>query len=164
MTQAAWLAIAVIACAAVAASAAPIGSPMANEALARCREAERFAGEARERLLAQGMKLAEQAVALDDADAAAHFALFCTLGERLRQAGLGAGMLMDLRRLQREIDRALELAPHDPELWAAKGAMLLNLPAFLGGDRSEAQQWLVRAFVADPDNRAARAYLDEALQ
>ena len=137
---------------------------MANEALVRCREADRLAGEEREQRLQEGIGLAEQAVTLDDADAAAHFALFCTLGKRLRDASLGAAMLMDVRRIRHEIDRAIELAPFDPELWAAKGAMLLTLPGFLGGDRTEAQRLLVRAFVADPDNRAARVYLEEALQ
>ena len=158
--------IALIACATAPLDgwAAPLGSPTAKEALMRCREADGATGDEREQLLQDAMRLAEQAVAVDDADAAAHFALFCALGKRVQDARLGAGMLTDVRRLRHEIDRALELAPSDPELWAAKGAMLLSLPSLLGGDRSEAQRLLVRAFVADPDNRAARAYLYEALE
>jgi hypothetical protein len=156
----------IVTCAALPATgwAAPIGSATAHEALARCRAADGLVGEEREQLLREAMLLAERAVSLDDADAAAHFALFCALGESLRENGLGLSMLRDVRHLQHEIDLAIELAPGDPELWAAKGAMLLSLPSFLGGDRDEAQHLLVRAFVASPDNRATRAYLEEALE
>ena len=158
--------LAVIVCAAAPGFlwAAPIGSSVSNEALSQCRRADVFIGAEREKVLEEGSRMAEQAVALDDDDATAHFALFCTLGKRLKDTALGPAMLTNVRRLRHEIDRAIELAPQDPELWAAKGAMLLTLPSFLGGDRDEAQQLLVRAFVADPDNHVTRVYLEESLQ
>jgi hypothetical protein len=143
--------------------AAPIGSPLANEALTRCRQADGLEGDDRERVLQEGMRMAERAVATYETDAAAHFALFCSLGKHLQTASIGPSMLTDVRRVRHEIDRAIELAPHDPELWVAKAALLLALPGFLGGDRAEARRLLVRAVAADPDNNATRVYLDEAL-
>jgi tetratricopeptide (TPR) repeat protein len=134
---------------------------VARDALQRCRAAEAENEPERERLLEDGLKLAEEAVAADDEDAEAHFALFCNLAEQVRRQGVGPSTLFDLRRARRELDRALEIAPSDPELLAAKGAVLLSLPGFLGGDPDEAQGLLLRAFIADPDNHATRTYLEQ---
>jgi len=146
------------------AEATPQGSLLAREALARCMEAEAIQGAEQRRLLREGLQLAEAAVEADDNDAAAHFAVFCNLGKQLRISGVGFGVLSDVGRVRSEIDRALELAPLDPDLLAAKGGLLQNLPRFLGGDEAEATQLLIRAFVADPSNRTTRKYLEKALQ
>jgi hypothetical protein len=55
----------------------------------------------------------------------------------------------------------LALAPNDAEALAAKGALLIRLPRWLGGDRREAELWLRRALAVDPANATARTYLDE---
>jgi hypothetical protein len=144
--------------------AMPQGSLLAREALARCMEAEGREGAEQEQLLREGLRLAEHAVAADDDDAAAHFAVFCNLGKLLRSSGVGLGTFTDVRRVRREIDRTLELAPLDPDVLAAKGGLLYNLPSFLGGDEAEATQLFIRAFIADPSNVTTRAYLEKALQ
>lgn len=144
--------------------AAPLGSPAANESIARCREADWLVGNERAHLLSTGMRLAEEAVDANGSDAAAHFAVFCNLGKQLQAGGVNPWILSDVKRLHREIDRAIALAPRDTELWVAKGALLLNLPTFLGGDRDEAERWLVAAFVVDPDNQSIRAYLTQTLE
>lgn len=153
-----------IACAVSPANGAPLGSPAANEALARCREADWLAGHARAQRLSSGLALAEQALAANEEDAAAHFGIFCNLGKILQTAVPSPWILADVRRIHRAIDRAIALAPRDPELWVAKGALLLNLPSFLGGDRDEAERWIVAAFVVDPDNQTVRAYLVQAVE
>src|SRR5215471_7425836 len=79
-------------------SATPIGSPLATEALATCREADWMAGEKREDELRHGMQLAEEALATYEADAAAHFALFCNLGKHLQAIGIRPWILADVRR------------------------------------------------------------------
>jgi hypothetical protein len=144
--------------------AMPKGSLLAREAVARCLEAEGLEDVEQERLLREGLRLAEDAVAADDNDAAAHFAVFCNLGKLLRSSGIGLGIVSDVRRVRRQIDRALELAPLDPDLLAAKGGLLYNLPSFLGGDEAEATQLFIRAFIADPSNLTTRAYLEKALE
>src|SRR5262245_13674305 len=113
-------------------------SPRADEALALCRSAEQASGAARETLLARGRTLAEDAVKDDDADATAHFALFCTLGRQMQLRTASPFTLAEMRRLRREIDRTLELAPRSVDALTAKGALLLELPWILGGDRREA--------------------------
>lgn len=139
--------------------ATPAGSEAARRSLERCREAESSATDRREKLLLEGMRLAEEAIDVDEADPAAHFALFCNLGRRVKAAGLGLRGLVAVKRLRHEIDRAQELAPADPDVLTAKGAFLISLPRFLGGDADEGRRLLLQAFIADPENRATRLFL-----
>jgi tetratricopeptide (TPR) repeat protein len=127
------------------------GSARAFEALALCDAAARQPDDAvRSSLLEQGLALAEAAVETDPADAAGHFAVFCTLGRRVQRHPLAWGTPGAVRRARREIDRALELAPGSPELLTAKGIMLLELPRLLGGDPDEGRRLLHRALELAP--------------
>lgn len=83
----------------------------------------------------KGQVLGEQAVALDDRSAEAHFALFCNLGELMRVDGeLSITSVMGFRRMTKELDRTLELAPDHLDAMSAKGTFLVRLPSMLGGD------------------------------
>jgi len=145
-------------------AAEPPGSPAAKRALATCEAACELDGDAADALLARGLQEAEAAVTADPEDALAHFAVFCTLGERLRRRGPSLRSLFELRRLQREIDRTLELAPDFPDAMAGKGALLLDAPRVLGGDVAEAETWLRRAVALDPEWIAPRLDLVRALR
>jgi len=127
------------------------GSSRAHEALALCdaatRETDRQVSLA---LLDRGLASAESAIGEDDADAAAHFAVFCNLGRQLQLRSVGFLTFFDVRRLRREIDRTLELAPHSPGVLTAKGVMLLRLPRLLGGDTSEGERLIRRALEVAP--------------
>ena len=70
---------------------------------------------------------------------------------------------MRVRRLRHEIDATIELAPADADALATKGALLLRLPRWFGGDPTEAEALLRRALVSEPDNGTARCYLAKAL-
>jgi hypothetical protein len=129
------------------------------EALTICGQADQLAGEERTRLLDRGLALAEDAVAADRSDAKAHFAVFCNLGKKIQGADPGLRQALGVGRLRREIDSALTLAPDDPELLAAKGAFLLELPSYLGGDAEQGKALLGAALAKDPSNRAAHRYL-----
>lgn len=95
------LAAALLLCPGIAAAVTPLAdSPRAHESLALCEEADRASAAERLGLLARGLELAEAAVTADGGDAAAHFALFCNLGRRMRLAGVGLKSLSDLRRLR----------------------------------------------------------------
>lgn len=148
---------------AVPAVAVPPGSPAASEALELCTQADALAGEARTDALACARALAEQTLATDADDARAHFALFCTIGKHMKEAGIGFGQLVALRGLRRELDMTLVLAPGDPDALAAKGALLFSLPRLLGGDVDEGERLLRQALAADPANSDARCYLYRAL-
>lgn len=132
-----------------------------DESLALCADADRIAPNERLPILARGLDLADSALARDPRSARAHFAVVCNLGKATGIAGIGFGTFGAVRRLRQEIDATLALAPNDAEALAAKGALLIKLPRWLGGDRREAERWLRRALAIDPTNTTARTYLDE---
>jgi len=146
------------------AAAVPSGSTAAAESLALCDAVDDLPDAERDAAIARGLAMAEAALATNDGDGRAHFALFCHLGKRMQRAGISFSHLADLRRLKREIDIALALAPNDPDALAAKGALLLELPRLFGGDAAEAEVLLRRALLFEPDNSDARCYLAAALR
>jgi cytochrome c-type biogenesis protein CcmH/NrfG len=145
------------------AAAVPAGSPAADEAYGLCRAAERHTGETRETILVRGYELAREAVAADPRDARAQFAVFCTLGRRIQEGGLGLASPFEVFRALRALDAAVALDPEDPDLATAKGAMLASLPRVFGGDVAAAESWLRRALKRDPHQCTARWYLAEIL-
>ena len=55
----------------------------------------------------------------------------------------------------------IALAPDDPDLLVAKGALLLELPWFLGGDAKQGEGLLRAALAKDPSNPVVRRYLSK---
>lgn len=108
----------------------------------------------------RGQAMGEQAVALDDRSAAAHFALFCNLGELMRIDGeLSITSVMGFRRMTKELDRTLELAPDHLDALSAKGTFLLRLPFLLGGDREKGEKLLQYVLLKSPLSVNARLSL-----
>lgn len=141
-------------------------SPAAREALTICEDADRVPPAERAALLALGLERADAAVQADPRDAAAHLAVFCNLGKRLRTRG-GWGLLTafgDLRRARKAVDAALALAPDYPGALAGKGQMLAELPRWLGGDRQEAERLLRRAVAIEPHDARMRLMLADILR
>jgi len=108
----------------------------------------------------KGQALGEQAVALDDRSADAHFALFCNLGELMRIDGeLSITSVMGFRRITKELDRTLELAPEHLAALSAKGTFLLRLPSLLGGDKEKGEKLLLYVLLKAPQSVNARLAL-----
>ncbi len=108
----------------------------------------------------KGQALAEQAVALDDRSADAHFALFCNLGELMRIDGeLSITSVMGFRRMTKELERTLELAPDHLAALSAKGTFLLRLPSLLGGDKEKGEKLLLYVLLKAPQSVNARLAL-----
>ena len=108
----------------------------------------------------KGRALGEQAVALDDRSADAHFALFCNLGELMRVDGeVNITSVMGFRRITKELDRTLELAPDHLDALSAKGTFLLRLPSLLGGDREKGEKLLRYVLLKAPQSVNARLSL-----
>ncbi len=159
---AAAAAVALLALARGARAADPPGSPRANQALAVCLADAATPAERRANL-ARGLALAEEAVAADERDPKAHFAVFCNLGNDLKLRGVGVQSLFGVRRLRREIDRTLELAPDYPDALVGKGELLCELPRLLGGDAAEGERLLRAALRVDPEFVEAHLGLARAL-
>jgi tetratricopeptide (TPR) repeat protein len=108
----------------------------------------------------RGQAMGEQAVVLDDRSADAHFALFCNLGELMRIDGeLNVTSVMGFRRMTKELDRTLELAPDHLDALSAKGAFLLRLPFLLGGDKEKGEKLLRYVLLKSPQSVNARLSL-----
>lgn len=103
--------------------------------------------------------LAERALDVNDEYADAHFALFCSLGEQLRIDGENLTSLLGFRRMLRELDRTLELAPDHLDALSSKGTLLVRLPFMLGGDAKKGEQILRRVVQRDPKAVIARLTL-----
>lgn len=132
---------------------------LAEAAVALCARADRLAEGDRPTMLRRGLKLAERALARDETVARAHFAVFCTLGKLVDSEGIGWGTLGAVRRVRVAVERAVTLAPDDVDALVGKGALLLRLPRFLGGDASEAEVCLRRALQIDPWHAGGHRYL-----
>jgi len=111
----------------------------------------------------EGQRLAEQAVALEERYADAHFALFCNLGELVRLDGESLSSLAGYPRMMQELNRALELDPEHLDAMSAKGTFLVRLPALLGGDTEEGERLLRNVIQRDPQAVNARLSLAKSV-
>jgi len=107
----------------------------------------------------QGQAIAERAVALDDNSAAAHFSLFCNMGELMRIDGESLSSVFALRRMMAELDRTLELDPGHVDAMASKGTLLIRLPRLLGGDAAKGEAMLRDVIRLDPSAFNSRLML-----
>ncbi|HEU4686253.1 MAG TPA: hypothetical protein VFS39_17225 [Nitrospira sp.] len=108
----------------------------------------------------RGQRWGEQAVAMDERSAAAHFSLFCNLGELMRIDGeMNLSSVFGFRRMMRELDRTLELAPDHLDALSARGTFLVRLPSFLGGDPNRGEALLRYVITREPQAVNARLSL-----
>ncbi|MBS0169217.1 MAG: hypothetical protein JSR62_02585 [Nitrospira sp.] len=108
---------------------------------------------------ASGQAFGEQAVETDESSADAHFALFCNLGEQLRVDGESLSSLFGFRRMMKELNRTLELAPDHLDALSAKGTVLTRVPGFLGGDKEKGESLLRHVISREPAAVNARLSL-----
>lgn len=102
-----------------------------------------------------GAKAAEQAFMLDDTNADAHFFHAVNLGSAARIKGVANGAMV-VKEMKECTQRAIDLNPKHAQALQLMGALLLELPWFLGGDEKKAQEYLERAIAADGDFTKAR--------
>jgi Flp pilus assembly protein TadD len=84
-------------------------------------------------------------------------------GEQARLSGVSLTSLFGARRMRREVDRTLALAPDFADALLGKGALLSELPRLLGGDPAEGERLVRRALAVDPDYFGARMRLARIL-
>src|SRR5262245_289593 len=102
-----------------------------------------------------GAKAARQAFELDESNADAHFFHAANLGsaERLRGIANAAMVVKDIKYCAM---RASALDPKHAQALQMMGGLLMELPWFLGGDETKAQEYLERAIAADGNFTNAR--------
>ncbi len=105
-----------------------------------------------------GLQWAERAVAADDRNADAHYARFANQGRIMLLEGAVLNPV-NLLKINRELDRALELNPNHADALAARGGMYRQLPWVLGGSLDKAADYLSRAVDIDPDACGSRIEL-----
>ncbi len=67
--------------------------------------------------------------------------------------------VMGFRRITKELDRTLELAPEHLDALSAKGTFLLRLPSLLGGDKEKGEKLLRHVLLKSPQSVNARLSL-----
>jgi cytochrome c-type biogenesis protein CcmH/NrfG len=67
--------------------------------------------------------------------------------------------VLGFRRMMKELDRTLELAPGHLDALSAKGTLLVRLPALLGGDKSHGEEILRQVIRREPNSVNARLSL-----
>lgn len=158
VATAAFLALAIVG--AGSTTHAETAAGLATTAMRECEQGQVAATRAlRIQHYERGQALAERAVALDEKNAAAHFAIFCNLGEMQRIDGEKITSVLTLRTLMRELDRTLELDPNHLDALSSKGVLLIRLPTLLGGDPTRGEKMLERVLREDPTCVTARLTL-----
>ena len=104
----------------------------------------------------RGQVLAEKAVELDNRSADAHFALFCSIGERMRSNGEVVFSVLEYGQMMEALDQTLLLNPHHLDALSAKGTILIEVPWFLGGDPEKGEVMLRQVIKDDPESINAR--------
>jgi tetratricopeptide (TPR) repeat protein len=104
----------------------------------------------------RGRDMAEKAVALDSQSADAHFALFCSIGERMRSNGEVFFSVFEYGRMMEELDQTLALNPNHLDALSAKGTLLIEVPGFLGGDDEKGEVMLRQVIKREPKSINAR--------
>jgi tetratricopeptide (TPR) repeat protein len=130
---------------------------LTKQAMDECQEGRR-ATDAQIRLehFERGRALAEKAVALDERSADAHFALFCSIGERMRANGEVLFSVFEYGRMMEALDQTLLLNPRHVDALSSKGTILIEVPRLFGGDPEKGEAILRQVIKLSPDSINAR--------
>ena len=112
----------------------------------------------RQQTYGAGATAALRAVELDGKNADAHFLYAVNLGSEARLKGLSAAA-RPLSAIEQHVRHAIELDSNHAPALQFMGGLLAELPWFLGGNETEAQQYLKRAVAADGNYTHARILL-----
>ena len=130
---------------------------LTSQAMEECQKGRRAKdAESRSVHFDRGRALAEKAVALDNQSADAHFALFCSIGERMRANGEVVFSVLDYGSMMDALDQTLALDPKHLDALSSKGTILIEVPEFLGGDDAKGEVMLRQVIKEEPKAINAR--------
>lgn len=130
---------------------------LTKQAMDECQEGRR-AKDSKIRLahFERGRALAEKAVELDNRSADAHFALFCSIGERMRANGEVLFSVFEYGLMTDSLEQTLRLNPNHIDALSSKGTILIEVPRLLGGDPEKGEAMLRQVIKEDPESINAR--------
>jgi tetratricopeptide (TPR) repeat protein len=130
---------------------------LTKQAMDECQEGRR-AKDSKIRLdhFERGRALAEKAVDLDNQSADAHFALFCSIGERMRANGEVLFSVFEYGRMMEALDQTLLLNPNHLDALSSKGTILIEVPRLLGGNPEKGEAMLRQVIKEAPESINAR--------
>ncbi|HBP87496.1 MAG TPA: hypothetical protein PKK23_10420 [Nitrospirales bacterium] len=130
---------------------------LAKQAMDECQEGRRAKEESvRIAHFERGRELAEKAVKLDGHSADAHFALFCSIGERMRANGEVLFSVFEYGRMMEALDQTLLLNPNHIDALSSKGTILMEVPGLFGGDEEKGEAMLRQVIQEAPQSINAR--------
>ena len=130
---------------------------LSTEAMDECQKGRRAKdADRRSAHFDRGRTLAEKAVELDDQSPDAHFALFCSIGERMRAEGEVVFSVFEYGRMMDALDQTLALNPNHLDALSSKGTILIEVPEFLGGDDEKGEVMLRQVIQEEPESINAR--------
>lgn len=130
---------------------------LTKQAMDECQKGRRAKdSQTRQEHFDRGRALAEQAVELDSQSADAHFALFCSIGERMRSNGEVLFSVFEYGRMMDALDQTLQLNPNHTDALSSKGTILIEVPRLLGGDPERGEAMLRQVIKDAPDSINAR--------
>jgi len=130
---------------------------LAIQSMEECQKGRRAKdAESRSVYFDRGRELAEKALALDDQSADAHFALFCSIGERMRANGEVFFSVFEYGAMMDALDQTLALNPDHLDALSSKGTILIEIPGFLGGDDAKGEVMLRQVIQEEPASINAR--------
>ena len=130
---------------------------LTTQAMEECQKGRRAkTAEIRQVHFDRGRVLAEKAVAMDEQSADAHFALFCSIGERMRAEGEVFFSPFEYGRMMKALDQTLVLNPNHLDALSSKGTILIEVPEFLGGDDAKGEVMLRQVIKEEPESINAR--------
>ncbi len=130
---------------------------LTSQAMEECQKGRRAKdAESRSVHFDRGRILAEKAVALDDQSPDAHFALFCSIGERMRSNGEVLFSVLEYGEMMDALDQTLVLNPKHLDALSSKGTILIEVPEFFGGDDEKGEVMLRQVIKKAPESINAR--------
>lgn len=130
---------------------------LTKQAMDECQKGRRAKdSQTRQEHFDRGRALAEKAVELDSQSADAHFALFCSIGERMRSNGEVLFSVFEYGRMMDALDQTLQLNPNHTDALSSKGTILIEVPRLLGGDPERGEAMLRQVIKDAPDSINAR--------
>jgi tetratricopeptide (TPR) repeat protein len=117
----------------------------------------------RENALADGINAGRAATALQPEKAEGHFWLGANLGRKAETGGVLAGV-STVSEIRREMEAVVKFNDRymGGSAYLALGQLDLQVPAFLGGDRARAVQYLEKGVKVDDDNPRMQVMLAKA--